>query len=282
MKVFLTLIASLIVIALFTLGAGKIAESLQVSNEVEELFSSTSSIELVNAQSEKFKSLPLPVRRYLLTKNIDPTKQIQTMRMKQEGRYKLRFNKEYLDMTAELYVDYGDKEFIWFANVTQTKPFFTTVIDNYFKSQGGRARTKLMAIVRTRDDIGISVNKANMLQMLADLMWNPSFLLSSSISWDSIDDFSARCTLMDEFTNVAATFFFDTDNELVRIEAQRPEGTKEDFKRRLWEVRVLEHGNFDGNILPYRVEYVYFAGENEYPYMEIKVNELEYNSREDF
>jgi hypothetical protein len=109
-------------------------------------------------------------------------------------------------------------------------------------------------------------------------VWFPTALLpGQGIEWSPIDDGSARATLAHGGSRVSAVFFFDEEDRVSRIHAERWY-QKDDggFELRPWTGRWRNYQRRDGLLVPTEGEVAWNLPEGDLTYWRGRVDDIEY------
>jgi len=122
------------------------------------------------------------------------------------------------------------------------------------------------------------MDQGAMIRYLNEMMWFPSAFLGKNISFEPIDDNSAKVTLKDMGKTVSATMHFDNEGRLINFTAPRyrdMENNKFVFEN--WSTPIREYGEFEGLKLPKAGAGVWNLKEGDLEYISISIADMEYN-----
>jgi hypothetical protein len=101
--------------------------------------------------------------------------------------------------------------------------------------------------------------------------------LAGNISFEAVDDSSARVTLTDHGRTAAATLFFDEQGRLIDLVAQRYR-TADASDPETWSTPVTGYGEFEGLRLPARGKATWKLPGGDFDYIEVTITDLHYDT----
>jgi hypothetical protein len=137
---------------------------------------------------------------------------------------------------------------------------------------------RLLGLFTVARDSGPAMNHGGLLRYLNELMWFPAGAISPYITWDAIDETSARATMSYGGVSAPATFVFDAQGRLTTMVADRFD--RDDGRVNPWSTPITEYGTFDGVRIPVAGEAVYARAPGDFPYIRVRITALEYNRPE--
>lgn len=182
-------------------------------------------------------ALPPPVRRYLHAVLREGQPHIERVRMEQRGTFRGDGpTSPWRPFTATQHVTVRPPGFVWNATIQMWPWVPVRVVDAYHDGRG-MLRATLGGVLPVLDAApGAALDEGELLRYLAEAPLYPTALLpAAGVEWVSIDDTSARATLVHGGTTAALTFHVNDRNEVERVEGLRG-FTHEDgsVERRPW------------------------------------------------
>lgn len=101
------------------------------------------------------------------------------------------------------------------------------------------------------DASGEQTDQAAMMRYLSEMIWFPAAFLADNVSFEPVDDSSARVTLTDHGRTATATLFFDKDGRLTDFVAKRYR-TADASSPETRSTPITGYGEFEGLRLPVR------------------------------
>jgi hypothetical protein len=116
-----------------------------------------------------------------------------------------------------------------------------------------------------------------MMRYLNEMIWFPAAFLAGNISFELVDDSSARVTLTDHGRTATATMFFDTQGRLTDFVAKcyRTPGAS---SPETWSTPITGYGEFEGLRLPAGGKAAWKLPEGDYEYFDATITDLRYDT----
>ena len=127
------------------------------------------------------------------------------------------------------------------------------------------------------DASGEQMDQAAMMRYLSEMIWFPAAFLAGNISFEAVDDSSARVTLTDHGRTATATMFFDPQGRLTDFVAQRYR-TADASDPDTWSTPFTGYGEFEGLRLPTRGTAIYKLPGGDLEYIDVTVTDLRYDT----
>jgi hypothetical protein len=127
------------------------------------------------------------------------------------------------------------------------------------------------------DASGAQTDQAAMMRYLSEMIWFPAAFLAGNISFEAVDDSSARVTLTDHGRTATATLFFDTQGRLTNFVAKRYR-TAVASDPETWSTPVTGYGEFEGLRLPTRGKAIYKLPGGDLDYIDVTITDLHYDT----
>ena len=217
--------------------------------------------------------LPEPVRRWLRRSGVVGRPIPATVRLRQTGELRVGGG-GWVPFTAEQYYSTSPPAFVWKARIRMAPGIEVVGTDSYVDGRG-RLEMRLLGVVPVATDSGTAVDEADLLRFLNEIMWFPAGALIPEISWESVDEESARATITHRGVSGTATFSFDADGRLTTMVADRYD--RESGAVVPWSTPVQSYGEFAGVRIPASGEAVYARPGGDYSYIRLRITEVEYD-----
>ncbi|MCR4399299.1 MAG: hypothetical protein QHH05_03330 [Syntrophomonadaceae bacterium] len=224
---------------------------------------------------EELAQLPPPVQRYLRFSGVIRRPRVAGLRLQQSGEFRLGPDKKWMPFTAEQFYRVDPPGFAWYARMRMTPGLPIRVEDRYAQGRGS-VRASLLGVIPMARGLGPEIDQAALLRYLNEMMWFPTALLQHRVTWEAIDDVSARATITDGDTSVSGVFHFDGQGRLVNFVAQRYRMVNGGFSLDTWSTPILEYAEFDGFRLPAEGNAVWNLPEGDFVYAHIRVRGISY------
>ena len=212
-------------------------------------------------------NLPAPVQRYLKFAVRDGKRYPNTISLVHGGWYRMSADQSWMSIYGEEYYRLDKPEYLWFSKISYPPGILIRARDSYFAGVGKKSMDVLSVYpLMHRSDQATSVT--NLLRYLFEMPNIPmAFYRSNFLSWQAIDDHSARVTIKDGDIQASATFYFDADGKLVRaITNDRYRKTRAGLVKTPMVVRYGDYKYVDGYFVPGFREMAWKIPSGEYIY----------------
>lgn len=227
--------------------------------------------------SEMLQGLPEPVRRYLEHSGVVGKPWIDTVYLKQRGRFRLGLDRPWMPMIAEEYYTTDPPSLTWEARFKVAGLPLLRARDRY---QGGHGHMfgKLAGLFTVFDARGEELDQATMIRYLNEIMWFPTAFLGEKITWQEVDDRSAEVTFTDGGNSVSGRMIFDEVGRLTNFTTMRYREMEGKYSLDPWSTPMTGYGVLAGLNLPVRGQVVWKLPAGDLVYAELEVTEVVYNS----
>lgn len=225
---------------------------------------------------EMLADLPGPVRRYLRYTGVVGKPFPGTIRLHQQGRMRLGPGQGWVSLDAEEHYSVQPPGFVW-AGTARLGPLPVARARDMYAGGQGRLLAKVASLWPVVDASGEQMDQGEMMRYLSEMIWFPTAFLAGNISFEAVDDSSARVTLTDHGQTASGTLFFDGEGRVTDFVAQRyrtPGASSPDT----WSTPVTGYGEFEGLRLPARATAVYKLPDGDLEYIDVTVTELRYDT----
>jgi uncharacterized protein DUF6544 len=223
---------------------------------------------------EMLADLPEPVRRYLRYAGVVGRPFPGTVWLRRTGT--MRLGPRWLPFDAEEHYSVQPPGFVW-AGTARLGPFPVARARDMYAGGEGRMLVKAASLWPVVDASSEQMDQGEMLRYLNEMTWFPAAFLAGNISFQAVDDSSARVTLTDHGRAATATMFFDTQGRLTDFVAQRyrtPDSSDPDT----WSTPVTGYGEFEGLRLPVTSKAIYKLPGRDLEYITVTLTDLHYDS----
>ncbi len=168
--------------------------------------------------------------------------------------------------------------FDWDGKIMMAPGLPARVHDAYVAGEG-ILEARLLGLVKLVDLRGTAdLARGELLRYLAEAMWYPTALLpSQGVTWEPLDDSSARATLTDGATAVSLDFHFAADGLIESTRAAaRPRTLGGTVVASPWGGRGWDYELRDGMRIPLSGEVAWLMPEGAYPYWRGRITGLRY------
>jgi hypothetical protein len=203
------------------------------------------------------------------------------LRIQQTGRIRTAIEQPWMEFTAEEYYTTDPPQFLWLANA---KLFGIPLLirDRFYRDEG-EILGKVAGTIPVAVGSGPEITQGSMLRYLNEVMFFPSAFVSEFITWEALDETSARSTLSHDGLQVSAVWHFDDEGRIVNMVGDRyyshPDGS---YSMETWETPITGYAEFDGIRIPSAGVGTWKLDSGDFTYVEIEIQEIEYNNPQKF
>ena len=227
--------------------------------------------------ADMLKDLPEPARRYLNYSGVVGKPWIESVYLKQTGRFRLGADRPWMPVTAEEWYTTSPPSLLWKARFKMAGLPLLSARDRY-EAGHGHMFGKIAGLFTVFDVRGEELDQGTMLRYLNEIIWFPSAFLGENVAWLSVDGHSADVVFTDGGKSVTARMFFDDDGRLTNFRAKRYREIGGDFSLDEWVTPITDYGVRAGLNLPLRGQAVWHLPEGDLVYADLAVTEIEYNT----
>lgn len=230
--------------------------------------------------AEMTESLPSAVKNWLHTIGVIDHEPIRSVRLKQTGTIKLKPEQKDWTASESEQVSYTDPPaFRWDVKMKLGPGIYVTGKDSFERGKGSM-RIKLggiMPISKTMENE--KTDQSSLQRYLMELGWYPSAALGPYISWEEEDAHTAIATLKYAGLKGSATFYFDEQYELWKVEAWRYKESDEDARLVLCTGDIKEHQWVDGLKVPVEIEISWLLEHGPFTWYRFRASDIRFNDR---
>ncbi len=249
-----------------------------VNEEISELLSKIDKKSSKIITEDMTSGLPAPVQKWLNNSGIVGKEEIKNVFLKQKVLMKMKPDQEdWSDATAEQYFNAQTPAFIWKVNM-QMMPFISLAGRDKFENGKGEMLIKVLSLLPVVDEKeNEKINISTLQRYLAEIVWFPSTALNPSVSWEEINDFSAKATMNYNGTMGSGVFYFDEDGNFTKFSAMRYMSGEENAELREWIVEVKESKVMEGIKIPVKIHAIWNLDEGEWNWLQLELTYIKYD-----
>ena len=228
--------------------------------------------------SGMLEGLPAPVRRYFEFALTPGQPLVRRAHFRWSGSFLARPPEGWSPFTAEQQCSVRPRGFVWDADIRMWPLLPTRVRDSYVAGEGAML-ARVAAVVPVVDLHGTpEMAAASLLRYLAEATWYPTALLPcEGVTWDAIDESTARATITDGPTTVSLDAHFGERGEIERISAMRHRDVKGTPVLTPWMGHSREYQRMNGMMIPMSGEVEWLMPERRLPYWRGRIVSAEYD-----
>jgi hypothetical protein len=227
---------------------------------------------------EQLAGLPAPVVRYFDFALAPGRTLIQTATLAHVGEFRSGLDAPWASFTSEQHFSANPPGFVWDAAIRMAPMMVVRVRDGYFQGTGSmQARVaSLIPVVNAQG--GKELAAGALQRYLAESVWFPTALLPrEGLTWEPIDESSARATLTDSGVSVSLDFRFGEKGEVVGVYTparfRDVNGTPVPTP---WQGSFQSYGRVGGVMVPREGEVVWLLPEGRLSYWRGEIVRIEY------
>jgi hypothetical protein len=225
--------------------------------------------------------LPDPVRRYLRTAGVVGQPRVRNFRVRMHGRIRNGPGERWIPIAAEQYNFLDEPARLFYLNGSM----FGIPVQGYHRYVGASAtmRVKAAALVPVVDVAGGEMSQGETVTMFNDMcIMGPATLIAPAITWEPVDARTARARFTNAGHTIRAELSFNDAGELTNFRSEDRYQTSSDGKsvRRVrWSTPIGGYRAFGPVRLASTGEGRWHEPEGEYVYIELTIDDVQYNVR---
>lgn len=283
LKITLIVVVSIIILLLVISTLANATFDYKINNEIEEFLESQKNIASTTAiRDEDLEGLPKPVQRWLNTAGVIDAKRIHTSRSKQTALVRLDKNSDkWMELEADQYVTVDKPGFLWKAKF-KVAPFVNIVGRDLYSDGKGHMLIKFQSLFTIADEKGYEIDQGTLVRYLAEIVWVPTAALEDYITWEEIDEHSAKATMTYEDVSASGIFTFDDEGNVIHFIADRYGDFDGEFIMQPWTISMEDHQVLGGFKMPVNAQITWKLDSGDYTWYKLEVQEMEYNKPQSY
>jgi len=254
-----------------------------VSQEIDKMFSQDTIKNHSAITTEMITHLPAPIQNWIKHSGLIGKERIYAVRLKQKALMKMKPEQEkWTDAYAEQYFTIDKPAFIWKVDM-QMMPFLDIAGRDKFFDGKGEMLIKILSlfpVVNNNDNE--KINTGTIQRYLGEIVWFPSAALSPYITWEKIDDFSAKALITYKGTTGSGVFYFDEKGNFVKYSAQRYMSSEDDAKLKEWIIAVSESRVMNGINIPVKLDATWKLESGDWTWLKLEITDIDYNNKNEY
>jgi len=222
--------------------------------------------------------LPLPVQNWLKASGALDVDTIHNVFIKQSIQMQMDPNKpKWFDATANQLITISPPAFNWSVKV-KTGILNGIVGRDRFENGKGEMVIKLGSVLPiATSKSNVKVDQASLQRFLAEIVWYPSAALCSYVTWEPIDDHSARATMTFQGTTGSGVFHFDQLGNFREFRSRRFKETGPDAQPVEWIVKSDKFEVRNGVKIPVKLTATWKLEPGDWTWLKMEVTKITYN-----
>tara|TARA_R110000868_G_scaffold194178_2_gene439500 strand:- start:53 stop:1111 length:1059 start_codon:yes stop_codon:yes gene_type:complete len=270
-------ILNLIILASALIAYSTLSFKQIVYDETAKMFENSNALDENTFSEQTISNLPKIVQKRLFNSGTIGKEAVYNVYLEQD--IQLLMNPEQKDWAkakAKQYFTIEPPAFNWLVNL-KMNPLINVVGRDKFEKGQGEMTIKLFSvfsIANAKNDE--KVNQATLQRYLAEIVWFPSAALSPYITWEKIDDTSAKATLEFNKTKGSGVFHFDKQGNFKMFVAMRYKNIK-DVEPTEWIVTATKTEIRNGIKIPVELKAAWKLDNANWTWLKLKIVDIKYN-----
>lgn len=226
---------------------------------------------------DDIKDLPEAVKNWLRHSGAIGKPFINIGKVMQKAEMKMNPEQSnWLTATAIQYTTIDHPAFIWTVDVKMNDLLHFKGRDK-FKNGKGEMVIKMNSLINVVNEQGEKLDEGTIQRFLGEMVWFPSLALSPYITWEKINDSTAKATMTYKGTTGSGIFYFNSDGDVTKYSALRFKGNKTDAKRQEWIMLIEDYKIFEGIKVPAKMTATWKLDEGDWTWLKLEVTDINYN-----
>lgn len=258
-----------------TVTIARITFERRIAREVDALLAASSPTATRIIRESDLAILPEPVQRWLRWSRIIGTPFPQTVRLTQDGQFRLGPDRGWMPFTATEVFTTDPPGFLWQTEM-QMFPGVTIVGRDRYANGVASIEMRLLGLIPVANASGPDLNQGALLRYLNEIMWFPAAALSPAIAWRDAGPDAATATLTHDGLSTEATFFFDAQGRPIDMRAMRFDLGSNALQE--WSTPLRAWGAFQGIHVPTEGTALWKYPTGDFTYIDLRVTGIGYES----
>ncbi|EON77555.1 hypothetical protein ADIS_1958 [Lunatimonas lonarensis] len=221
--------------------------------------------------------LPDPVRRWLSTSGAVGKPFVRVGRVEQHAAMKMQQDQSsWYDARAVQYSTFDPPGFVWSVDL-KLNPMLGFVGRDRYMDGKGEMLIKLNALLPVVNERGEKIDEGTLQRYLGEVVWYPSMALSPYITWEPLDENSAKATMNYAGTQGSGVFHFSPSGDFIRFTAWRYRGNEIDASRSEWVLSVDANTEFGGVRVPSEMTATWRLPDGDWTWLKLALTDLRVN-----
>lgn len=247
----------------------------EVQQEINR-FQQQSEITYQQIHYNDIKNLPAPVQRYLKFAVREGKRYPNKISLVRGGWYRMSADQSWMSIYGEEYYRLDKPEYLWFSRISYPPGIPIQARESYLAGVGKKSM-KVLSVYPVMHNSNQHNDVTNLLQYLFAMPNMPmAFYQANFLSWQYMNDRSARVTIRDKGNQASAIFYFDTDGKIVRaVTNDRYRNTPSGLVKTPCVVRYGDYKYVDGFFVPGFREMTWKTPSGEYKYARYMLDRID-------
>jgi hypothetical protein len=262
-------------VALFSYG--KFSFNVSINKDTSKILSQIEPINQSVFSRTQLLELPNSIQKWLIRSGAVDRENIYLGKIEQKMSIKMKPDQQtWYSAKALQYTNIVNPSFIWTVDMEMNKVMKIMGRDKFIDGKG-EMLIKMNALINLVKAKGEKINESTLQRYIGEMVWFPSLATSPHISWEQIDEYSARATMNYKGTVGSGTFFFNEDGDFVKFSAKRFKDNEPEAQRYEWVLTVDEYKIFESIKVPSKMKATWKLEEGDWTWLELEITDLKYN-----
>jgi hypothetical protein len=270
---------NLVILIVAIMSFGNYNFQRNVNAEIEDIVgkNNTSNLEIITEND--LNQLPKPVKKWLLNSGIVGKPNIHVGKVFQQALIKMKPDqKNWMSANAVQYTTIDNPAFIWTVDV-KMNAFLNFKGRDKFMNGKGEMLIKLNSIFNIVNERGEKLNEGTIQRYLGEMVWFPSLAFSKYITWEQLNDTTAKATMNYKGVSGSGTFYYNSAGDFIQFSALRFMGNDDNSKRLDWVLNVEDYSFFEGIKVPSKMTATWKLEDKDWTWLKLTINDIKYNEK---
>ncbi|WP_324609512.1 DUF6544 family protein [Salisediminibacterium beveridgei] len=154
-------------------------------------------------------------------------------------------------------------------------------VRDLYRNGKGHMFGKLFNLIPVVNAKGPEISQSSLITLFTEILLIPSYSLQSYITWEPVDQHTAKARFRHQQIDVSGTFHFDDTGKFRRFETHDRyySETKGTFVKKRFSALVDDFQAKDGVQIPRKVRIIWHLDDGDYEYFKGEISEMVYNVR---
>jgi len=249
----------------------------RIYSETTKILSNPTSLNANIVTEQMILHLPDPVQNWLKNSGIIGKESIRTVYLEQDLQMMMKpEQKDWNFGNAIQYFTVDPPAFIWTVKL-DIKPAITIVGRDKFENGKGEMVIKMFSLIPLVNEKNTEkLNQATLQRYLAEIVWFPSAALSSFITWESVDENSAKATMSINGVKGSGIFYFENNGNFKKFFAMRYKDVEETSEPIEWTVTASRTEVKNGIKIPVELKADWKINTKNWTWLKINIEQIKY------
>lgn len=270
-------IPNLLILALSVMAFGTFQFQHRVREETSQLLASAATSSPSVLAETDLQALPIPVQRWIRASGAVGKPKTRVGHIVQQVAMKMKPDQDHwMNAEAFQYTTLDPPAFIWTVDA-KMNAFLYFLGRDQFQTGKGEMLIQLNSLVPIVDAHGDQINESSLQRFLGEMVWFPSMAVQPYISWEAVDDSTARATMRYQGSQGSGLFYFNGQGEVVRYSAMRYKDPTPDSPRYEWVMDIQGYQTFEGVKVPAQMTATWKLPEGDWTWLKLELADLKYD-----